>query len=105
MGRTAGGLTAYWHLVLRFFSTPMTKYEFTLVLKDPVELSEEVADKLFEAGCADGTPGTCNGVFSVDFHRKATSLEEAIRSAAANVKAAGYELERVEIDAQAVCAP
>lgn len=80
----------------------MTKYEFTLILKGQLELTEEVADKLFEAGCTDGTPGICNCVFSIDFHREANSLEEAIRSAIANVKSAGHEVERVEIEAEAV---
>ena len=80
----------------------MTKYEFTLILMEPLELTEEIADELFEAGCSDGTPGTCNGVFFIDFHREANSLEEAIRSAIANVKSAGYEVERVEIQAEAV---
>ena len=83
----------------------MTKYEFTLILKGQLELTEEVADELFEAGCTDGTPGSCNGVFSIDFHREANSLEEAIRSAIANVKSAGHEVERVEIEAEAVPQP
>ena len=83
----------------------MTKYEFTLVLKGQLELTEEVADELFAAGCNDGTPGTCNGVFSIDFHREATSLEEAIRSAIADVKSAGYEVGRVEIEAETVPQP
>lgn len=82
----------------------MTKYEFTLILSGSPELTEEAAERLFEAGCDDGTPGTCNGVFSIDFHRQAPSLEEAIRSAIANVKSAGYEVERVEIEAEAVAA-
>jgi hypothetical protein len=80
----------------------MTKYEFTLVLKGPVRLTERVANALFEAGCDDGTPGTCDGVFSIDFHRKARSLEEAIRSAMGNVKTAGFDVERVEIEAESV---
>jgi len=80
----------------------MTKYEFTLILSEPLELTEEVADELFEAGCDDGTPGTCEGVFSIHFHREASSLEEAIRSAIANVKSAGYEVKRVEMEAEAV---
>jgi regulator of RNase E activity RraB len=83
----------------------MTKYEFTLILKGQSELTEEIADELFEAGCDDGTPGTCNGVFSIDFHREANSIEEAIRSAIANVKSAGYEVARVEIEAEAVPQP
>ena len=83
----------------------LTKYEFTLILRGQVELTEKAADDLFEAGCNDGTPGSCNGVFSIDFHREANSLEEAIRSAIANVKSAGYEVERVEIEAEAVPQP
>jgi hypothetical protein len=41
-------------------------------------------------------------VFSIDFHRTAASLEEAIRSAIEDVRTAGYEVTRVEIDAEAV---
>jgi len=83
----------------------MTKYDFTLILKGPLELTEDIADELFEAGCDDGTPGTCEGVFSVDFHREAASLEEAIRSAIGDVKRAGYQVDRVEIAAEAVPQP
>lgn len=83
----------------------MNKYEFSLILKGSLELTEEIADALFEAGCDDGTPGTCEGVFSIDFHRQADSLETAINSAIQNVKSAGYEVERVEIEAGAMPQP
>ncbi len=76
----------------------MKKYEFSLILKGSPELTEEIADELFEAGCDDGTPGTCNGVFSIDFHREADSLEAAINSAIKNVAAAGYAVEHVQIE-------
>lgn len=76
-----------------------------MILKGQFELTEAMADELFEAGCEDGTPGTCNGVFAIDFHREANSIEAALRSASANVKAAGYEVERVEIEAEAVPQP
>ncbi len=79
----------------------MNKYQFTLILKGSLELTEDVADALFGAGCDDGTPGTCNGVFSIDFHREADSLEEAFRSAIANVRSAGYEVDHVEMEAGA----
>jgi len=79
-------------------------YEITLILSGSPELTEEAAERLFDAGCADGTPGTCNDVFSIDFHRQAPSLEEAIRSAIADVTSAGYEVECVEIEAKAVAA-
>ena len=83
----------------------MMKYEFTLILKGQLELTEETADELFDAGCHDGSPGICHGVFSIDFHRRAGSLEEAIRSAIADVKSAGHEVERVEIQVDAVQQP
>jgi len=83
----------------------MTTYEFTLILKGSLALTEEIADQLFAAGCDDGTPGTTDGVFSVDFHRTAGTLEEAINSAISNVGSAGYEVERVEIEAGAMPQP
>ena len=77
-------------------------WRFTLILEGPLELTEDIADELFQAGCDDGTPGVCAGVFSIDFHREANSLEEAIRSAIADVKSANYGVERVEIETEAV---
>ena len=80
----------------------MSKYDFTLILTESLELTDDLADALFAAGCDDGTPGTCHGVFSIDFHREAATLEEAIRSAIEDVKTAGYEVARVEMEAAAV---
>jgi hypothetical protein len=80
----------------------MTKYEFTLIVKDGPELTEEIADRLFSSGCDDGSPGVCCGLFSIDFHREADSLEKAIASAIRNVRSAGLETERVEIRSEAV---
>jgi len=83
----------------------MNKYEFCLILKGSPELTEEIADELFKSGCDDGTPGTCNGVFSISFHREADSLEAAINSAIQNVKTTGQVVERVEIEAGAMPQP
>ncbi|HMP05264.1 MAG TPA: hypothetical protein PJ982_02850 [Lacipirellulaceae bacterium] len=77
----------------------MTAYEFTLIVAGSHDLTDEVADRLFESGCDDGTPGTCGGVFSIDFHREGRSLEAAIRAAIADVNSAGFDVERVEIRA------
>jgi hypothetical protein len=41
-------------------------------------------------------------VFSIDFHREADSLEEAIRGAMAHVRSAGYDVARVQIEARSV---
>jgi Asp-tRNA(Asn)/Glu-tRNA(Gln) amidotransferase A subunit family amidase len=80
----------------------MSKYEFSLLLKGPVDFTEEVADQLFENARDDGTPGVCNGVFTIDFHREAESLETAIDSAIRNVRDAGHEVEHVQIEANAM---
>jgi hypothetical protein len=70
-------------------------------MSQPTELTEELTDKLFAAGCDDATPSSCDGILSVDFSREASDLESAIRSAIANTSAAGCIVERVEIDADA----
>jgi hypothetical protein len=73
-------------------------YEFDVVLKDISEVTDEQADELFAAGCDDGTPAGCNGVAWIHFDREAVSLEEAIRSAVAQVRAAGFAVLKVELD-------
>jgi hypothetical protein len=73
-------------------------YEFQVILKEGTEITEELADELFEAGCDDGTPGTFCGVPYISFHREAKSLESAIRSAVADVQKAGCVVQRVQIE-------
>jgi hypothetical protein len=77
----------------------MKTYEFDVVLKDLAEVTDDQADALFAAGCDDGTPACCNGMSWVHFDRQAPSLEEAIRSAVAQVRAAGLAVTKVELDA------
>lgn len=77
----------------------MRTYEFRVVLAGSPELTVELGDRLYEAGCDDGSPGSCDGVTFVDFDREAESLEDAIRSAITNVQAAGCAVAKVEIDA------
>lgn len=71
-------------------------YGFTLVLNART-LSPDECDALYEAGCDDGTIVTRNRVTYIAFDRKAESLEQAIRSAAADVQSAGFEIKRVEM--------
>ena len=73
-------------------------YGFSLILTAP-NLGTEECETLYEAGCDDGTIVTRKKVTFIAFDRKADSLEEAIRSATANVRAAGLEVERVEMPA------
>jgi len=73
-------------------------YEFSIVLA-PSTLSEGDCDALYEAGCDDGTIVTRNKLSFIVFDRKAESLKKAIRSATADVRAAGFEVKRVEMPA------
>lgn len=77
----------------------MKEHEFLLILTaDP---NEEEADRLYSI-FNDGTLSTIAGVPQIRFHREAPSLEEAIRSALADVKSAGFNILRVEIEPEAV---
>jgi hypothetical protein len=78
------------------------RYDFTLILSRGTELTEDLAEALFEAGCDDGSPGSCEAVVSIDFHREAESLEHGIRSAIADVQKTGCTVARVEIEAGAI---
>jgi len=80
----------------------MPVYAFTVILKDESELTEDLAEALVEAECDDGSSKSCEGVVSIDFDREADSLEQAIRSAVADVQKAGYRVARVEIEADAL---
>ncbi len=72
-------------------------FEFRLILK-PVEMTEELGNALYEAGCDDGTLGMSHGVPFVLFHREAGHLESAIRSAVADVQKAGCVVDCVKIE-------
>ena len=69
----------------------MKTYEFDVVLKDLSEITDEQTDLLFEAGCDDGTPTSRDSQAWVHFYREASSLEQAIRSAVAQVQSAGFD--------------
>jgi hypothetical protein len=75
----------------------MTEQHFTVILKGRDSLTEEAAERLY-GQCDDVTAGSCNGVGHVHFHRPAASLNEAIASAVADLRACGLEVERIEIE-------
>ena len=77
----------------------MKEHQFTLILTaDP---SEEESDKLYGT-FDDGTISTIAGVPQIHFHREAGSLEDAIRSAIRDVRTAGFDVARVEMEPDAV---
>ena len=76
----------------------MSTYAFDLVLRQPL-LEDSECDALYAAGCDDATIVTREGVTRLAFDRAADSLEAAINAAAADVRGAGFAIDRIELDA------
>jgi hypothetical protein len=76
---------------------PARSHEFTVILAGVDELTVEVADALFAAGCDDCTPSSIGPIISLAFDREASSLGEAIGSAVADVERAGLAVAKVEV--------
>jgi hypothetical protein len=64
----------------------MQTHTFTLLLAGVRELTEEVANALYESGCDDALVGSRDGVVFLDFDREAPSFREAVLSAIADVE-------------------
>ncbi len=73
-------------------------YHFTVVLAGLGEISDDLAEALFEAGCDDGSPWSSQGVAAIGFDREAESFEHAVRSAIADVQKAGCHVAWVKIE-------
>ena len=70
-------------------------HDFTAILTaNPNEIE---SNRLYQA-FDDGTLFTSVDVPKICFHREASSLEEAIESTLVNVKLAGFDVLRVEIE-------
>ena len=74
------------------------EFEFSLVIDGPVD-DQAVLDRLFEAGCADGTFGSVDGVGFAEFTRTAALFADAVSSAIRQVESVpGLVVRRVEPD-------
>lgn len=76
-------------------------HRFTLIFEGRPEMTEDVAEALFLAGCDDGSPGMRGGVSYLAMDREADTLADAILSTLEDVRRAGLDLRvaRVERDA------
>ncbi|MHC5539960.1 hypothetical protein ACYOEI_17205, partial [Singulisphaera rosea] len=70
----------------------MKEYWFSVIVEGPEELTDEVVDKLYEAGCDDGTVSTRDTVHRIGFAREALSFHEAVGTAIAHIEGAGAGL-------------
>mgnify|MGYP001038977844 CR=1 FL=1 len=74
------------------------EFDFALVVGGVRELTPEVEDALFKAGCDDATVSMRHGRLYVEFSRSAKSFEEAIFSAIRDIRSAGIGAEVLRVD-------
>ena len=74
------------------------EFDFALILSGPTELTDDMADALFAAGCDDATPSVCYGRVWMEFSRAAPSYKDAVISAIRDVRKAGIGADVAQID-------
>jgi len=74
------------------------EFDFALILSGPTDITSEVEDGLFEAGCDDATLSLQYGVLYLEFSRSAVCLKAAILSAIEDVRKAGIGADVVRVD-------
>ena len=70
-------------------------YAFTLEVSGIDTGRENYEDALYEAGCDDALIAVVNGTMFLDYHRDASSFEDAVKSASRNVEVAGGRVVKV----------
>lgn len=75
-------------------------WRFTAFIKGLDEFTDAQANALYGGGCDDGTLASGCGAAWIGFARVAPSLQAAIASALANIRATGLEIDHVEIDGE-----
>jgi hypothetical protein len=76
---------------------PRRPNKFTVILAAVTEMTVEMADALFEAGCDDSSPWSSESVVYVAFDREAESLGDAIGSAVKDVMQAAFSVARIDV--------
>lgn len=65
------------------------EYDFVLIVGGIHELTDEIANTLFESGCSDATVSMNYGNLYIEFSRKSPSFIDAVLSAIGDVRKAG----------------
>ncbi len=79
-------------------TTQTDSFNFTLILDGGV-ISDDVLDRLFQAGLDDGTFGQIDGTSIAEFDRAASGLREAVTSAIEDIEHAAPEIRVVSVSA------
>lgn len=66
----------------------MSEFDFALIVSGVPELTEDVANSLFEAGCDDATVSMQYGLLYLEFSRSAPTRQEGIASAIRDITSA-----------------
>lgn len=75
-----------------------TEYEFEFALTGISELTQEVEDALFEAGCDDATLSVRSGRIFLTFSRQGASIKDAVLRAIQDVRNARIGAEVLRVD-------
>ena len=78
----------------------MAVFGFRVILHGVDVMTDDIAESLYRSGCDDCSPFSGEGLAGADFDRDAATLEAAVASAVRDVRKAGYEVTRVEMEAQ-----
>ena len=73
----------------------MRVFEFTIIASGLDPQAGDFETRFYEAGCDDATISFQNGQIIVDFAREATSIDEALSTAVANIAKTGATIHRV----------
>ncbi|AWW34712.1 XRE family transcriptional regulator [Mannheimia varigena] len=68
----------------------MTLYHFSILIRDTEKTTENLEDRLFEAGCDDALICFYNQSVYLEFDREAETAHAAIQSAIENIRQAGF---------------
>ena len=78
----------------------MTTFDFTITLDHLVENLDAI-DAVY-GRCDDASMFNTGGVTKITFHRDAASLDDAIRTAIADVESFGYKIKHIEVEPECV---
>ena len=76
----------------------MKIHYFVIIADGPDPDADETYNAFYEAGCDDASIAWSDGVFTLNFHRKAPRFDEALMSAYRDVTKAGAMVSRFEPD-------
>lgn len=75
------------------------EFDFALVLDGIADLTDEVMNRLFDAGCGDATFSLRYGLVYAEFSREAESYQQAILTAIEEIRAARVNAEVLRVNA------